>query len=59
MTPQAAKVKVVLPANTIERRFSVWIGERSSQKYNSWFFAVFRQRYANDNVSVILSSLAV
>jgi len=25
-SPQAAKVKVIVPANPIERRFSVWIG---------------------------------
>ena len=25
--PQAAKVKVMLPVNTTERRYSVWIGE--------------------------------
>ena len=26
--PQAIKTKVSMPINTIERRFSVWIGER-------------------------------
>ena len=29
--PQAAKVKVMLPVNVTERRFSVWIGKLSAQ----------------------------
>jgi hypothetical protein len=27
--PQAAKIKVSMPINALERRFSVWIGEAS------------------------------
>ena len=30
--PQTAKVKVTAPTNSLERRFSVWIGEAASQQ---------------------------
>ena len=35
LAPQAAKVKVMLPTNSVERRFSVWIGKPPNADFAS------------------------